>query len=180
MWLVGVLITFSDHRTDAHRSASPSHRHPIVLIITVGYCTKRRSTILLYRTKLKGDIHTITMRLAAAFVLMAGSAAAFAPAQQAGARRTALASTLEYEAIIGSGSSISADDFNAKLAANRESMSAKDKTSKSLGKGVSIFPSTIFLIYVMCTFHSFVDADIRRQRRKLHRSCVRCEIGGWT
>lgn len=75
------------------------------------------------------------MRLAAAFVLMAGSAAAFAPAQQAGARRTALASTLEYEAIIGSGSSISADDFNAKLAANRESMSAKDKTSKSLGKG---------------------------------------------
>lgn len=74
------------------------------------------------------------MRLAAALVLMAGSAAAFAPAQQAGARRTALASTLEYEAIIGSGSSISADDFNAKLAANRETMSAKDKTSKSLGK----------------------------------------------
>ena len=79
------------------------------------------------------------MRLAAAFVLMAGSAAAFAPAQQAGARQMALASTLEYEAIIGSGSSISADDFNAKLAANRETMSAKDKTSKSLGKDVSIY-----------------------------------------
>lgn len=79
------------------------------------------------------------MRLAAALVLMAGSAAAFAPAQQAGARQMALASTLEYEAIIGSGSSISADDFNAKLAANRETMSAKDKTSKSLGKDVSIY-----------------------------------------
>ena len=79
------------------------------------------------------------MRLAAALVLMAGSAAAFAPVQQAGARQMAMASTLEYEAIIGSGSSISADDFNAKLAANRETMSAKDKTSKSLGKDVSIY-----------------------------------------
>jgi len=75
------------------------------------------------------------MRLAAALVVMAGSAAAFAPAQQAGgARQMALASTLEYEAIIGSGSSISADDFNAKLVANRETMSAKDKSSQSLGK----------------------------------------------
>ena len=89
--------------------------------------------------------NTITiMRLVAALVLMAGSAAAFAPAQQAGARRTALASTLEYEAIIGSGSSISADDFNAKLAANRETMSAKDKTSKSLGKDVSIYTTLPF------------------------------------
>ena len=80
------------------------------------------------------------MRLAAALVLLAGSAAAFAPAQQAGgARQMALASTLEYEAIIGSGSSVSVGDFNAKLAANRETMSAKDKTSKSLGKSVSIF-----------------------------------------
>ena len=68
-----------------------------------------------------------TMRLSAALVLMAGSAAAFAPAQQAGgARQMALASTLEYEAIIGSGSSVSVGDFNSKLAANREAMSAKD------------------------------------------------------
>lgn len=85
------------------------------------------------------------MRLAAALVLMAGSAAAFVPAQQAGARQTALASTLEYEAIIGSGSSVSADDFNAKLAANRETMSAKDKTSKSLGKDVSIYFWSFFI-----------------------------------
>ena len=57
----------------------------------------------------------------------------------------ALASTLEYEAIIGSGSSVSVGDFNAKLAANRETMSAKDKTSKSLGKSVSIFASKLNL-----------------------------------
>ena len=96
-----------------------------------------------------------TMRLSAALVLMAGSAAAFAPAQQAGgARQMALASTLEYEAIIGSGSSVSVGDFNSKLAANREAMSAKDKTSKSLGKSVSIFASKLNLQWhiMMCCF----------------------------
>ena len=84
------------------------------------------------------------MRLAAAaLLLLAGSAAAFAPSASVRPLQlsTALASTLEYEAIIGSGSAVSADDFNAKLAANREKMAAKDKTSKSLSKDVSISDS---------------------------------------
>lgn len=124
------------------------------------------------------------MRLAAALVLMAGSAAAFAPAQQAGgSRQMALASTLEYEAIIGSGSSVSVGDFNAKLAANRETMSAKDKTSKSLGKSVSIFASKLnhqwhtqndVLFYSSlptCPQTSQNSSGVERTR---HLSCVRC------
>mmetsp|Transcript_37810 Transcript_37810/g.82870 ORF Transcript_37810/g.82870 Transcript_37810/m.82870 type:complete len:310 (-) Transcript_37810:135-1064(-) len=77
------------------------------------------------------------MRLAAAsLILLAGSATAFVPSASDVRPRspTSLASTLEYDAIIGSGSAVSADDFNSKLSANREKMAAKDKTSKSLGK----------------------------------------------
>jgi|UniRef100_A0A7S4IC09 tRNA pseudouridine32 synthase/23S rRNA pseudouridine746 synthase len=78
------------------------------------------------------------MKLSLALTLVAGatSAAAFAPVSTRwGASRTALSeATLEYDAILEAGSGVDAAEFKAKLAANKEKMAEKDKTSKSLSK----------------------------------------------
>jgi len=93
------------------------------------------------------------MKLSLALTLVAGatSAAAFAPVSTRwGASRTALSeATLEYDAILEAGSGVDAAEFKAKLAANKEKMAEKDKTSKSLSKEVSRyagwgFPSSMF------------------------------------
>eukprot|EP00567_Pseudictyota_dubia_P011811 CAMPEP_0197464570 /NCGR_PEP_ID=MMETSP1175-20131217/64090_1 /TAXON_ID=1003142 /ORGANISM="Triceratium dubium, Strain CCMP147" /LENGTH=333 /DNA_ID=CAMNT_0043000551 /DNA_START=106 /DNA_END=1107 /DNA_ORIENTATION=+ len=67
--------------------------------------------------------------------VLAASASAFAPAPPSAFRTSSLSSAaLEYDAIVSAGPGVDAAEFKAKLAANREKMSEKDKSSKALSK----------------------------------------------